>query len=257
MRNKTALIIFIGVLFGGCATTKQSISPEGLSARDIMRMINSVPDSLNTFTASGTVSVESPQFSGSASFELAIRKPDSIKILAEGPFGISVGAVQIGNGKYTAYNALQNSVFQGNLNQGFSFGMFQFALNPDDAVNLLSGMRTFGRYSSEPDSFYITKDGYALVFVTLTGRTKFSASADSKRITRVRQYDIKNNLIIEEEYEYSLNDHGAWQVHTSRVSYFPKDTAITLSYDELAINPTISSLTIGIPAGAEYQQRNQ
>ncbi|KAF0138439.1 MAG: hypothetical protein FD122_3790 [Stygiobacter sp.] len=240
MKTYTLYFLLFILFFVGCSSTKE--------------IATNIPDSLTTFSASGTLSVESPQMSGSASFELALRKPDSIKILAEGPFGISVGGVQIGNGKYTAYNALQNSVFQGNLSQGFSFGMFQFAISPDDAVNSLCGMRTFGRYTSEPDSFYATKDSYVFVFVSLNGRTKFFVNAISKRITRVRQFDIKNDLIVEEEYEYSLTDRNLWQVHTSHVSYFPKKTVITLSYDELSMNPTIDSLTISIPSDAQYQQ---
>jgi hypothetical protein len=257
MRILPVLFFFIILLFAGCSASKQGMSPDNFSAREVMTMVNMLPDSLNTFTASGTITVESPQMSGSAAFELAVRKPDSIKIVAEAMFGISLGSVQIGNGKYKAYSAMQNSVYQGDINQGFSFGMFQFAISPDDVVNSLCGMRTFGTHTSEPDSFYTTKEGYGLVFVSMTGRTKFFVNARSKRITRVRQFDMENKLVVEEEYEYIHTDRGAWQIQTSRVSYLPKNTILTLSYDDLAVNPTISSLTIGIPADAEYQQRNQ
>jgi outer membrane lipoprotein-sorting protein len=61
----------------------------------------------------GSVSFESPEVAGSAFFAMSLKKPDSLLIMLEGPFGIDAGFLFLSREKFVLYNSLENRVFTG------------------------------------------------------------------------------------------------------------------------------------------------
>lgn len=221
-----------------------------------MVMVNALPLSIQTFSAVGSVNVETPQMSQSAGFDLAVKKPDSVRIIVEGPFGITVARALFTNHHFVAYNALNNTLYTGDPDKGMKSLPFFAGIEPGVIIDAISGVRRFGDMFSEPDSFTITNDSYVFRFTNGMYRTKISVDARSMRISKVQTYKHDTTLMWEEFYGYIQAGDGSWQPASSKIIVPERLTSVEFLFDEVTINPALSSLTLEFPDDAEQVSIN-
>ncbi|MDD8019286.1 MAG: DUF4292 domain-containing protein, partial [Bacteroidota bacterium] len=187
------LVLFTTLYVAGCASHKEAIEIDrSATSTEVMSMVNSLSNSLQTFSAEGSLSIDSPRLSQSAGFQLAVKKPDSLRIILEGPFGITVGQALITKEHFIAYNALQNSVYEGKTSSGFAM-MKGIDISPDVIVDAATGIRRFDDDQTQPDSFYISQNNYILKFLSLAGWKVYTVDGNSQRIIRVETFNKNSN----------------------------------------------------------------
>jgi outer membrane biogenesis lipoprotein LolB len=107
------LLPFVMLLFAaGCSAVPETVPAERSDAVDMMSTLSAVrlPEA---FSAEGSISVSTPTMEQSAGFEMIARGDDSVKMSIFGPFGITVGTALFIPGQFTAYSALNNTVYRG------------------------------------------------------------------------------------------------------------------------------------------------
>jgi outer membrane lipoprotein-sorting protein len=250
--EKKIFVPFVAALLFGCSSEKESITADRtVTASDIMMMVNALPASVHTFSAVGSVNVETPQMSQSAGFDLAVKKPDSVRISVEGPFGITVGRALFTNHHFIAYNALNNTVYTGDPAKGMKSFPFFSGIEPDVLIDAISGVRRFNDPFSTPDSFSIVDETYRFRFANGTYVTTIVVDPRSMRIIHVQTYAHDASLMWEEYYTYVQGTDGVWQPATSKIIIPKRMTSIEFMFDEVAFNPALSSLSIAYPDDAE------
>lgn len=250
--HKKIFILCTAAIFFGCSSEKETVTTNALfSSSEIMMMVNALPSSIQTFSAVGSITVETPQMSQSAGFDLAVKKPDSIRIIVEGPFGITVGSALFTNHYFRAYNALNNTLYQGDPSKGMKTFPFFSGVEPEVIFDALGGVRRFNNEFSEPDSFSVTMNEYLFQFSANGYVIKISVDAESMRISKVKTYTNDGVLMWEELYTYTLSKDGLWQPETSKIIVPERSTSIEFVFDEVTINPHIASLSISYPDDAE------
>ena len=116
---KRVLIFCSMIALSGCAPTKELRRPAAnYSAQQVIDAVNSRRHDIATLEAKGSISVESPSFVNSGSFELRLKRPDSVLVDIEGPFGIHVASALFAKGHYMFYNSFKNEVMEGEVNGG-------------------------------------------------------------------------------------------------------------------------------------------
>ncbi len=253
MRSGNKIFLaFIAALLFGCSVERETVTADrSFSASEIMMMVNSLPASIQTFSAVGSVNVETPQMSQTAVFDLAVKKPDSIRIIVEGPFGITVARALFTNHHFIAYNALNNTLYTGDPAKGMKSFPFFSGFESGVLIDAISGVRRFDESFAVPDSFSISEETYRFQFTNGMYVTKISVDPRSMRIVRVQTYSHDASLMWEELYTYVQGSDGLWQPSTSKIIVPERLTSIEFMFDEVMFNPALSSLSIAYPDDAE------
>jgi hypothetical protein len=201
--------------------------------------------------ASGTLAIESTAMSNSVSFVLTVHRPDSAKIVLQGPFGIRVGEALFIGSRFTFYNALTNEVVRGDVLEDGMPGLMDLHIKPADMYNTLSGTRTFSAGETLPDSFLVSERNYVLVFLHGDERTQYTVDPESFTIVSVRQISPQGTIRLEEEYVFSKQSDGVFEPETVRI--LREDSAVLLSYERVKRNITLDPFTIDIPDDARWR----
>ncbi|MBI4534839.1 MAG: hypothetical protein HY708_01085, partial [Ignavibacteriae bacterium] len=73
----------------------------------VLAMVDAKEKKIQTMVGTGSLTFESPEIAGTAAFESSLRKPDSLLVTLEGPFGIDVGTFFLSRDRYVMYNSLE------------------------------------------------------------------------------------------------------------------------------------------------------
>ncbi|MHB1048787.1 MAG: DUF4292 domain-containing protein [Bacteroidota bacterium] len=237
-------------LLSGCSTDETVLPESSMAPEEIISRINAQPEAIQSFTAAGSIYVETPQMSQSAGFDLAVKKPDSVLITISGPFGITLGQGLFTKATFIAYSALNNTVYRGNSGAGIQSLPFFAGIDIDVMIDAMSGVRRFDNSFGEPDSFTVGTRSYIFTFRGNPRTTKFFVDARSYLITRVITYRDDNTVLWEERYTYSAAAAGQWQPSSVKVTVPDRSMSMELIYDEILLNGALPEFSIGYPNDA-------
>ncbi len=239
------------LLFGGCSLVRETAVTMDSSAAGVVVRVNARVGTVNTMHASGTLAIESPTMSNTASFLLNVRRPDSAKIIIRGPFGIRVGEALFTGSRFTFYNALTNEVVRGDVLEDGMPGIMDLHIKPVDIYNTFSGTRAFAAGETVPDSFMVSEKKYVLVFLHGAERTRYVVDPESFTIVSVQQISSGGGISLEEEYAFSKRSDGIFEPETVRI--LRDDSAVLLSYERVTRNTALDPFTIEIPDDARWR----
>ena len=120
-------LFLIALISLHCGTTK-NISGN-FSREEMFSAMERTTPRIHTFQGKGTIAITSPEESFSASFDVAIKNNDSLVIHLHGMFGISIGALLITNNAFQFYNALENQLLTGTLDNASFENIFHISGN--------------------------------------------------------------------------------------------------------------------------------
>lgn len=247
----SVIVILTVIIFSGCSSTVQTITDRSLSASEIITSVNAQADSIQTFSAYGSINIETPSMNQGAGFDLAVKKPDSVRIVVEGPFGITVAKALFTKQRFIAYSALNNTVYDGDPSKGIQSLPMMSSFPPEVLIDAMSGVRRFTDTEIEPDSFYVTNKFYTIVLSDKKSTSKFRIDPGSMRIVNVKRYAAEGELLWEEAYTYLRLENGQWIPSTARIVVPKKPITLDISFDEVTINEPIESMLITLPDDAE------
>ncbi len=244
-------LFYIAAAIVGCSSAKESVDANVVMASsDVISAVNASSFAIKTFSAEGVINIASPRLSQSVGFQLEMKKPDSVKIVIEGPFGITVGQALLTKDRFVAYNAVQNSVYMGRTDTKAGF-MKMIDIPPSIFVDALSGVRRFDSEQAVPDSFSVSGSTYIFQFVDQSFIKKYVVGILSNRIVRVDRINKENNkLVWREEYEYEKGE-TTWEPASATIFIPEKETTVEIVYNSISVNTSIPALTIHYPDDAE------
>lgn len=261
-----AIVLSAAIIAAGCSSREEIVKPDlMLSPATVMALVNSQSASIQTFTANGSIDIQTPQMAQSAGFDLALKKSggsrlepgsDSIRLVIEGPFGITVGKALLTRSTFKVYNAFSNTLYEGDTQKGLHMLPSLNGFNPELVIDGMSGVRRFEDNFTYPDSFYTTNNSYVLVFPTDTSKILFTVDGTSLRITEVKIFSMNGIVERKESYLYTQSKEGIWQPSRTRIDIPEKSASVEIYFDDVAINPGIETLMISFPDDADRVKIN-
>src|SRR3989304_4021289 len=121
----------------------------------------------------GRLNVETPDFAQSASFTLTLRKPDSILVKINGPFGMDVGSALLTRSDFLFYNSLQNQLISGTMNTANLGRLLRLNLTFDEIISLFTGGTFLQDDRDEPDRFDVEDDQFVMTYAYGSGTRKY------------------------------------------------------------------------------------
>lgn len=111
--SRCAPAALFALLLCSCASRTPTTAMRDLSADALAARLEERDSRIASMTGSGSLSFESPAMAGSAYFDLSLKKPDSLLLTFEGPFGIGGGFLFLSRQKFVMYNSIENRVITG------------------------------------------------------------------------------------------------------------------------------------------------
>lgn len=254
-----ALILASGsaIFFAGCASTQEISLRENLPMDDIIREVNAHAKAISTLHGEGTISVETPSFANSASFDITVkRQPDSVRVIVEGPFGIHLASLLFTSDHYTFYNSIKNEVMEGALSaDSFSAsGNFQpsfmnLLIDPKEMLNTLCETRMLDT-DETPDSFYTSDGNYVFEFRRSPYRVRYTVDGANLVVAKIEHIDSSGTLEMEERYSYNKRKDGVMAPKAILLRHSGIGSAVSVSYESVVLNAGSEPLALSIPSDA-------
>ena len=86
-------LVVILIFLGGCTGQKESIKNLNLTLSEVLEKVRERHSLIKTLKGGGSITVEAPNASNSGSFDVDLKKPDSVRVELHGPFGLHVGKI--------------------------------------------------------------------------------------------------------------------------------------------------------------------
>lgn len=250
---KSLLFFFSMIVISGCASTKESHRRAAdLSPQQIIEAVNSHARAITTFQAKGSISVESPSLISSGSFDVWLKKPDSVRVDVKGPFGIRIASALFGQDHYTFYNSFKNEVIEGNIDKGAMPSFMNIQINPKDIVDTFCGARGFFREDVSPDSFSLGDGSYILQFHHDEGTTRYTIDDMTLYVTAVEHIDSAGTVWSEERFDLERQDDGTVIPRSIRLIHERLESSVSLIYESVRFNKPIGELVLNIPSDARH-----
>ena len=210
---------------------------------------------VNTFEAKGSISIESPTMINSGSFELWLKRPDSVRVDVEGPFGIRIASALFAHNRYLVYNSFNNEVIDGTIDRKDSPMFMNIRIDPADVVDTFCGTRGFTPGETAPDSFSIGESSYTLLFKHGGAKTRYSVDGESLRITEIEHLDSTGAVANEERFEFDKGDDGAVSPQSIELKQENLRSSVMLYYDRVHLNEPVAAMILEVPPDARHVEK--
>jgi outer membrane lipoprotein-sorting protein len=247
---KRALVASL-MMLSSCAPTKElHKTPASRSAQEVIAAVNARHSDVSTFEAKGSISVESPSFINSGSFELWLKRPDSVRVDIEGPFGIRVASALFAHNRYVFYNSFKNEVIDGELDARNMPMFMNIRIDPADVVDTFCGTRTFLPGETSPDSFSIGEESYTLLFRQKHDKTRYRVDGQTLCITAIEHIDSTGDVWSEENFSYEKRGDGTTVPQSIELHQERLQSSVLLYYDHVRVNAPVAAMLLEIPPDA-------
>ena len=255
--NKTALFIIISfsIILWSCGGSQEDEKLNKIPVKEIKHRINENSKLIETLEASGNISFDSPENSGTGWMVVRIKKPDSVYVIIEGPFGISIANALITRKNFIYYNAQENKAIMGpttDLNIGV---ILKIKVSFDDLINSFTGGFHFNDESADSTDAESENSYYVLQVSNSQDKGKYYIEPAKFTIQKYNLIDANNTTKMEVNYSDYINESasGANVLFPNKIVIKNpvKSQTVYIEYSTRDINKTDLKFNIKIPKSAK------
>ncbi len=245
-------ILFVMIVYAGCAgPASVRYADRTFTAEHIQESVRQNQAKVFTVKGSGNISVESPEIAQSGTFTLNVRKPDSLLVKLEGPFGIEVGAALVTRHEFLFYNGLQNRLITGSTNAKNLNRILRMHVEFDDLLNLFTGGLFLNEDERAPDTFIIEEEQFVLAFDHKEGSRRYWVDPQSMLIARIQHLDRRGRMIYEQRFSNFRSFGETTLPQRMRMTQHLERRAVSISFADVAVNASTTDCTLHIPSNAQ------
>ncbi len=246
--------LLLAILIIGCVPSKPTREEQNLPAERLIKKLEANRRRVKTFRGTGVIKVESPQFGATASFEVSLRKPDSIKINVVGPFGIDLAEALVTTNEFRFYDSMNNRLYKGRSGGKIIKKILKVDLDFNDLMDAFAGaVNLTEKLRRVPDKYLIREESYTLIYVDSLANKISSYYVDPENYT-ITEFKL-NTLDKEEVFKgnyYGFREYsGVYVPQRSTISNNAKEQTLSIEYRTVEINEPIESFELKVPKDAE------
>jgi outer membrane lipoprotein-sorting protein len=249
------LLLLIGTAMYSCSPRTAAVSADvnTMPAGVIAGRVKQREAGLASMAGRGSVSFESPERAGSAFFDLSLKKPDSLLMTFEGPFGIGAGFLFLSRQKFVMYSGLDNRVTSGVPGPAAIRSVIPVDLTFDQIMDAFTGGFVL------PDAVparYTVDDGKFLLVYKIDGRThSYWIDPEYDLVVRYEVRAAGGDLLLEAESSQMVRRDNLCVPRHVTVDFPDKGRRLSIHYTSLDLNAGDLSFVYTVPAGAHSSSR--
>ncbi len=248
------LILIAALSFQFCSAPKPVIEERVIPPERLIKRIEGNRRKVKTFEGSGVIRVESKQFTGSANFEVALKKPDSIKISIYGPFGIDLAHGLVSKTDFQFYDVMRNRLYIGSNDKSVLKDLFKVDLSFNDLMDAFSGsVNLTDKLLNEPDEYAQNEDAYILSYFDkrFNQTSTYNIKKDDLALTRFEVIDVNDNIVLKSLYDDIKLFDGVPIPYEVAVDYRKNSQKLFLEYRKMEVNNDVNKLSLVLPKDVE------
>jgi len=252
---RLGLLLGIGTAMYSCSPhtatvmTDVNVTPPGVIAGRVKQR----EAGLTSMAGRGSVSFETPDRAGSAFFDIALKKPDSLLMTFEGPFGLGAGFLFLSRQKFVMYSSLDNRVTSGVPGPAAIRSVIPVDLTFDQIMHAFAGGFVL------PDSVparYTVDDGKFLLVYQIGDRThSFWIDPEYDLVVRYEVHAPGGDPILEVESSQMVRRDDLCAPRHVTVNFPDEGKRLSIHYTFLDLNAGDLSFLYTVPAGAHSSSR--
>ncbi len=245
------VFVFI-LLFGSCSprTAGVALDTNSVSPRELIAMVQNNSNRLITLAGSGTMSFESPAMSGTGWFSAVLKRPDSLLVQVEGPFGIDIGTLFLSKDYYLVYNSLENRVVTGIPSSQSIRAVIPFDLTYEQILSAFAGVFTNPSSEGEPVEYKIDNGEFLLSYQCGNDVCRYWIDPEYLLVTRVQRTGPQDDVLLEAKGESILEEDGVAAPKRIEIRFPGENRGILIAYSSLRLNVANPSFAFSIPDNA-------
>ncbi|MCC7158820.1 MAG: DUF4292 domain-containing protein [Ignavibacteria bacterium] len=256
MNNALRILLLLPLLLiSACTGSGSNEELDRIPVKDIKERINRNSGLIETLEASGNIAFDSPEQSGTGWIEIRIKKPDTVYVKIEGPFGISIANALITRSDFIYYNAQENKAITGpstDINIG---AILRIKISFDELISGFTGGFNFENIPDDSSHAASENNFYVLQSDKTGGKQKFYIEPGRFTIQRYNYVDEKNTSIVEVNYsnyqEESVAGNYVNFPVTIKIKNPTKKQSVYVDYVNKEINKRDLSFKVKIPKSAK------
>ncbi len=246
-----ALFAMCSVLLHSCAPRRAEVAlnTRVVTAPVLMEMVRQREQLVRSLTGSGSVSFESPEMAGTAAFELSLKKPDSLLVTLEGPFGIDVGTFFLSRERYVMYSSFENLAITGTPSHDVIRTLVPIDLTFEQIISAFSGIALLPP-ASDLRSYEINDNRFLLTFACGENTCRYWVDPAYLLVARYQMLDTNKTELFDARFVSFREEDGVTVPRRISVSVPPQGRRISVSYSSLTTNGSAPSFAFSIPPNA-------
>ncbi len=259
MTNKYKFIIsfLISIFVLSCVPSKPVYEEEILPADRLIKKLEANRRKIKTFEGSGIISVESNELDAKATFEVFLKKPDSLKFVIYGPFGIDLAQAVITSSEFAFYDVMKNTVYKGRNDNNILKKIFHIDLSFGELIDAFTGaVNLTDKLRMEPDNYSLNDEEYFLTYDDSTENRQsiFEVQINNLAINKYQLYKNNKMLLFEGIYsDFEMFDRVAVPLTVVIQNKLNKQK-VTVDYRNIAVNEDIKNIGLDIPSDARIKE---
>jgi hypothetical protein len=251
------LVLALLLIFSSCTPRRSEVGlrPSETPPSALVDLVDAADAKLVTLTGRGTIAFESPETSGSASFDLTLRKPDSLLVALEGPFGIDVGTLFLSRQRFVMYNSMENHVITGVPTAHTIRSVVPFDLTYEQILDAFTGSFPVAEKGSTPLSYTVDDDQLRLVYACGTDSCSYWIDPADLLVRRYLRLDKEGQVLMEATTSGTIAEDGARIPRRVIVSFPGERRRVTIHFSRADLNTPSVSFDFTIPSSARRTVR--
>ena len=245
------VILLCAVVLHSCAPRRSEVALNTriVPAAMLMDMVRERERRVQSLSGSGSVSFESPELGGTAIFEISLKKPDSLLVRLEGPFGIDVGTFFLSRERYVMYNSFENLAITGTPTHDAIRTVIPIELTFDQIISTFSGVAPLPPESAL-QSYEIDDDKFLLTFSCGENHCRYWVDPAYLLVARYQMLDPDNAVAFEARFVSFREEDGVIVPRRISITVPPQGRSMSVSYSSLTTNGRPPSFAFSIPPNA-------
>jgi hypothetical protein len=248
--TRTLTVVLLGAVLAGCSpkAAELVLDTQQVPPATVVSRVTANAARITALKGSGTVSFEGPGMGGSAFFSLTLKKPDSLLIRFEGPFGLDAGFLFLSRSQYVMFNRLENAVYRGDPSRGGIRWAIPFDLTVEQVLDAFTGAFRFPA-GTVPSRYAVEEEQFLLSYTAERDTQAFWVDPATALVTR---YSRKGNGVsVWAETSRSMEEDGMRMPREIMLSFPSEGRQLSVYYNDLTLNPSDLSFQYSVPRTAQ------
>lgn len=247
----SSIVLLNIFLITSCSTEKAVRNEKVIPADRLIRKLEGNRRTIKTFYGKGVLNIRGKSFKGKTSFEISVKKPDSIKISIYGPFGIDLAQGLITKRNFLFYDVLKNRAYTGTNNDKVLKSIFKIDLTFNELIDAFAGaVNLTDKLRTEPDIYITEGDTYQLLYLDEKNnkKSRYEINKDDLAIINYSVSTMLNDELFEGDYSKFQEFERVPIPFNSTIINKVKNESLSIEYRSVEVNEKIESLAIKLPS---------
>ncbi|MBI3123608.1 MAG: DUF4292 domain-containing protein [Ignavibacteriales bacterium] len=246
----SAILLFLV----GCTATKPLEEEQTISAERIVKRLEANRRKIKSFVGKGTIFVITKELNTRSSFQVEIKRPDSLKVSFFGPFGIDLAYSLISQKDFQFYDVINNKYYKGKVRPGIIKDLMKINVPYDELMDAVTGsVNLTSKLRIEPVANQKDDGTYELIYSDSTNSivSTIIIDASNLRIIRYLISDMRGKVSYQADYDGFRKVDDVYLPFNISINDKANDQKLRVEYRSVELNKLTEKLKLDIPDDAK------